>query len=108
MQGRIIRAISIAAAALAFTSATASAQTIDSGPQKITTDATPTFTFTGEAGSTFECAIEPTGAWKPCSSPYSVQLPDGEYVFTVRATDGAGNVEANPPRWAFTVDTSTV
>ena len=108
MQGRIIRrALAAAVAMLAF-AGPASAQTIDQGPSRITTDATPTFTFSGEAGSTFECLIEPAGTWKSCSSPYSVQLPDGDYVFSVRATDGAGNVEPNPPRWAFTVDTSTV
>src|SRR5262245_12927375 len=108
MHGRIIRrALAAAVAMLAF-AGPASAQTIDEGPARITTDATPSFTFSGEPGSTFECLIEPAGTWKSCASPYSVQLPDGDYVFSVRATDGAGNVEANPPRWSFTVDTSTV
>ena len=93
MQGRIIRRVAAAAVAMLAFAGPASAQTIDQGPSRITTDATPTFTFNGEPGATFECLIEPTGAWKSCSSPYSVQLPDGDYVFSVRAKDGAGNIE---------------
>ena len=71
MQGRIMRRLVAATAALLFASAPAAlADTVvDGGPQGTTTDATPTFTFTGEAGSTFECRIDPPGQWKPCASP---------------------------------------
>src|SRR3954452_124821 len=110
MQGRIMRRLVAATAALLFASAPAAlADTVvDGGPQGTTTDATPTFSFTGEAGSTFECRIDPPGQWKPCASPYSVSLAGGAYTFSVRATDAAGNVETNPPTRAFTVDTSAI
>src|SRR3954470_16334375 len=110
MQGRIMRRLVAATAALLLISAPAAlADTVvDGGPQGTTTDATPTFTFSGEAGSTFECRIDPPGEWKPCASPYSASLTDGAYTFSVRATDAAGNVEANPPSRAFTVDTSAI
>src|SRR5689334_18931369 len=110
MHGRITRLVvaTIAATALLGTG-TALAQTaVTDGPSGTTTDATPTFTFTGEAGATFDCKIDPNGSWKPCSSPMSAQLADGAYTFSVRATDRAGNVEVNPPSRAFTVDTSKV
>src|SRR4051812_36432416 len=101
--------VAATAAALLLSAPAALADTVVSGgPQGTTTDATPTFTFTGEAGSTFECKIDPPGEWKPCASPYSVSLADGAYTFSVRATDAAGNVEANPPVRAFTVDTSQI
>ncbi len=109
MQGRIMRRLVAATAALLLVSAPAAlADTVVDGPQGTTTDATPTFTFTGEAGSTFECKIDPPGQWKPCASPYSASLADGSYTFSVRATDAAGNVETTPPTRAFTVDTSAI
>src|SRR5262249_10515925 len=46
--------------------------------------------------------------WKPCTSPITAQLTDGDYTFSVRATDAAGNVEPNPPTRTFTVDTSAI
>src|SRR5690242_15008704 len=110
MHGRIRRllAATVAATALLGTG-TALAQTaVTDGPSGTTTDATPTFTFTGEAGATFEGKIDPNGAWKPCVSPFTARLADGSYSFSVRATDRAGNVEVNPPSRAFTVDTSKV
>ncbi len=93
--------LAIATPALADTDVTG-------GPSGTTTDATPTFTFRGEPGSTFECKVDPVSEWKPCASPYSVQLADGDYTFSVRATDEAGNVEQNPPSRRFTVDTAFI
>ena len=37
-----------------------------------------------------------------------MQLADGDYTFSVRATDEAGNVEQNPPSRRFTVDTAFI
>jgi hypothetical protein len=108
MHGRILIGAVIAALALSAPALAADGTDVTGGPSGITTDATPTFTFRGEPGSTFECKVEPATDWKPCASPYSVQLADGDYVFSVRATDEAGNVETNPPTRAFTVDTAFV
>ena len=56
--------------------------------------------------ATFECRLD-AGAWTACSSPkgYSA-LPDGGHVFSVRATDPAGNTDPTPPTRGFSVDTS--
>jgi hypothetical protein len=108
MHGRIL--IAAVTAALAFTAPALAADgtVVSGGPSGTTTDATPTFTFSGEPGSTYECKVAPVGDWKPCASPYSVQLADGDYTFSVRATDEAGNVEPNPPSRSFTVDTAFI
>ena len=83
--------------------------TIDSGPAGATSDSTPTFSFSSEAGATFECRVyagAPSGAFASCSSPHTTAtLADGTYTFEVRATDSAGNVDATPAQRSFTVDT---
>src|SRR4029079_8559616 len=49
------------------------------------------FTFTGEAGASFQCNLD-VGAWAPCTSPQTYgALADGSHAFDVRAVDGAGN-----------------
>jgi hypothetical protein len=70
--------------------------TIHSGPSGPTNDVTPTFTFSSEAGATFECSLD--GApFSPCTSPKTyTNLPDGHHTFDVTATDRAGNVEPPP------------
>ena len=100
--------IATAIAVLAIASPALADTDVTGGPSDTTTDATPTFTFSGEPGSTYECRVDPGFGWKPCASPYSVQLADGEYTFSVRATDAAGNVEQNPPSRRFTVDTAFI
>jgi hypothetical protein len=70
--------------------------TIDSTPGALDNDPSPSWSFSGEAGSTFECRIE-RGAtlvsdWAACSSPKSFDLsgqPDGSYTFSVRAVNRA-------------------
>ena len=69
---------------------------IDSGPEGLTNDPTPTFAFSSEPGAGFECSIDSgTPAFGPCSGAGShtpeSPLADGEYTFRVRATDTAGN-----------------
>ncbi len=100
--------IATAIAFLAMASPALADTDVTGGPSGTTTDATPTFTFRGEPGSTFECKVDPVFDWKPCASPYSVQLADGDYTFSVRATDEAGNVEQSPPSRRFTVDTAFI
>ena len=85
--------------------------TITSADLGTTNDNTPTFTFTGtdQAGVTgFECRDYASGSAAPafssCASPYTTAtLSDGNYVFEVRATDAAGNVDATPASDSFTV-----
>jgi hypothetical protein len=79
-----------------------------SGPLGPTNDATPSFGFTAEPGATVECSVDQgTPAYGPCTSVTThvigTLLPDGSYVFRVRATDAAGN-QAEAPQ-GFVVDT---
>ena len=75
------------------------AVSIDSGPSGTTTTTTPTFTFSGSDAVgpvSFQCSIDvgiPTfGACSgPGNSETSGPLANGNYVFRVKATDGAGN-----------------
>jgi hypothetical protein len=66
--------------------------------------ATATFTFSASENLvTFECRLD-GGAFTPCSSPVSdAGLGEGDHVFSVRAVDAAGNVEAAPPAAAWLV-----
>jgi hypothetical protein len=67
-----------------------------SGPTSPGKSTTPSFTFTGEAGATFECRLDTpsgNGTFASCTSPYTPTLSsgNGNYVVHVRATDQAGN-----------------
>ena len=87
---------------------------VDSGPVGLTSDPTPTFTFSSdEPVSAFECRLYPSGDPPPgfgvCSGPGDSHRPssvtDDVYVFEVRATDSEGNADATPASATFTVDT---
>jgi large repetitive protein len=71
----------------------------------LTADATPEFTFeASESGSTFECAVD-DGPFESCVSPTTVApQADGQHLFSVRATDPAGNGDPTPAAHTFTVD----
>jgi large repetitive protein len=81
--------------------------TITSGPSDPTSSASASFAFSSsEAGSSFECSLDgaPFGA---CSSPQPYSgLAEGAHSFEVRATDLAGNTDATPASYAWTVDLS--
>ncbi|MBI4897580.1 MAG: hypothetical protein HY827_04345 [Actinobacteria bacterium] len=80
--------------------------TITGGPAHIsyTSATSPTFTFSSEADTTFECEFDTTG-YSPCSSPFATgTLAEGLHEFRVRAVDAAGNTEATPEWREFTVD----
>ena len=69
----------------------------------------PTFTFSSEAGSSFECSLDgpgaATGTFASCSNPKSYSgLADGHYTFRVRATDANSNTDQSPATRSFTVD----
>jgi len=80
-----------------------------SGPDGLTNDPTPGFTFSAEAGASLECSIDTgTPQFGPCSGEgghgSAEPLADGDYVFRVRATDAAGNVAVATR--GFTLDTA--
>jgi hypothetical protein len=89
----------------AFELAAAPKTSIATGPNGLTSDNTPVFTFKSDTGKTFECQID-GGAFQACSSPVTTTpLPDGPRRFTVRATDAAFTVEVSPSTRTFTIDT---
>jgi large repetitive protein len=87
---------------------TAPAVAIASKPSPIS-GATVSFTFeANEPVTGYECNLEPgdAGAFAPCTSPKEhTGLANGNYTFSVRATDRAGQVSESIS-YAWTVDTS--
>jgi predicted phage tail protein len=82
-----------------------SAPSITAGPPADSSDATPTWSFTGEAGARFACQVERGGtvvvAFTSCTSPETSNLvgqPDGTYTFLVHQTDAAGNESPDASR----------
>jgi hypothetical protein len=71
-----------------------------------TNDTTPTFSFSSEAGATFQCRVD-TAAFATCTSPRTVPaLTQGSHTFAVRAVDGVGNIDGSPATQTFVVDTT--
>jgi hypothetical protein len=67
------------------------APTITVGPTGLTTQTSASFSFTGEAGATFQCSLD-GAAFVACTSPKAYSgLADGAHTFQVRQTDTAGN-----------------
>ena len=93
----------------------------DSTPPETQITASPTdpsnltlagFTFSGNplGGSgvaSFECKLDDDPVFEACSSPqlYS-PLADGPHTFQVRGIDQAGNVDASPATFTWTIDTT--
>ena len=80
---------------------------IDSTPAAATPDTTPTFAFSSpEPGTTFQSRVD-GGSWTTAVSPLTLgPLAESTYTFDVRAIDAAGNVDATPASFTFTVDTT--
>ena len=77
---------------------------LSGGPGANTTSTSASFGLTStEAGSTFECRLD-GGVWAPCSSPESLEgIAAGTHTFEARARDSAGNVDATPASYTWTV-----
>ncbi|KRC66491.1 hypothetical protein ASE12_17980 [Aeromicrobium sp. Root236] len=88
---------------------TAPNTTITGGPDGLTNQDTPTFTFTSsQAGSTFECRRDVDEPFEACTSPWQfpARVDNGPHTFEVRATDTAGNVDPTPATRDYNVDTT--
>ena len=80
---------------------------IDSGPSALTSSTSAGFAFTAtEAGSSFECSLD-AAPFAACTSPRDYTgLAQGAHTFRVRATDPAGNTDATPATYSWTIDTA--
>src|SRR5262249_35732095 len=84
--------------------------TIDQRPDDPSAGASASFAFhASETGSTFQCSLVLAGApasFSACVSGKTYSpLAGGEWVFSVRATDRAGNQQPAATPSAWTVDT---
>jgi Bacterial TSP3 repeat/Right handed beta helix region len=77
---------------------------IDSGPSGMTTSTSASFGFSANEGaSSFECKLD-GGSWVSCASPKTYgSLVLGTHIFSVRATDPAGNTDASPALHSWAV-----
>jgi Ca2+-binding RTX toxin-like protein len=79
--------------------------TITSGPEGLTKETTPKFTYTSTVtGSTFQCRVD-AGAWVSCAATgyTTAKLAEGPHSFEVKATSGAGLEDPTPAKREFTV-----
>ncbi|MBK5274049.1 MAG: hypothetical protein JJE30_03220, partial [Desulfuromonadales bacterium] len=79
--------------------------TITAKPADPSNSAVPGFSFTAtEANSTFECKLD-SGSFAACTSPRNfTALAEGSHTFQVRAIDPAGNTDATPAGYTWTID----
>ena len=87
---------------------TAPDTTITSAPADPSTSTSASFAFTSsESGSTFACQLD-TGAYAACTSPKAYSgLTTGSHSVSVRATDAAGNTDASPATWTWSISAAT-
>ena len=81
--------------------------TVSSAPKSGATTTTATFAFTANEPSAFECRLD-GAAFALCGSPKAYGgLTTGEHRFEVRAIDAAGNVDATPALYVWTIKAAT-
>jgi hypothetical protein len=86
---------------------TAPAANIVSHPVDPSPGNSASFRYSSSGGSNFECRLSPLEtSFKTCNTQPKIysSLADGDYEFEVRAIDAAGNVQAIPTVFAWTVD----
>ncbi|CAN5759732.1 hypothetical protein BH10CHL1_BH10CHL1_25680 [soil metagenome] len=103
------------------TSATVTINTVDTVAPETTINSQPTnpsnnnsasFTFTGNDGNgsgvaSYECSLD-QAAYVPCTSSVSYNgLIEGSHTFQVRAIDAAGNIDASPASYTWSIELST-
>lgn len=78
---------------------------ITSGPAALSNATNVGFTFASEPGASFECSLD-GAAFSPCPATGVTYfgIAEGNHVFSVRATDTAGNVDPTPASRAFAID----
>jgi hypothetical protein len=82
---------------------TAPVTSIVSTPPALSTS-TATFTFSSNESGTFEVNLD-GGGYTAATSPNTFTgLADGSHTFLVRAIDAAGNIDATPESYSWTVD----
>ncbi|MEI2714117.1 MAG: hypothetical protein V9G04_12710 [Nocardioides sp.] len=79
---------------------------IIAGPTGSVATPTVSYAFQADEPSTFECSWD-DAAWQSCTSPAARDLSRGAHVFSVRATDNAGNVDPTPASRGVIVDATT-
>jgi hypothetical protein len=74
-------------------------------PSNPSSTSSATFAFTAsQSGSSFSCRLD-EGGFQPCSSPKTYSdLSDGPHIFSVKATDQAGNTGPDVP-YGWTIET---
>jgi HYR domain len=81
---------------------------LESNVGTLTNDTTVTFSFGSGDGASLSCKLdEPSGAgeYDSCTSPLTFTgLEEGNYLFTVRATNSIGNI--SEASWGWVVDTT--
>ena len=80
---------------------------IDTHPDNPTRNANAIFTFSSvDDTATFECSLNGSD-YAACASPKNyTDLVDGLHTFTVRAKDPAGNTDATPASYTWTIRTT--
>jgi hypothetical protein len=83
---------------------TAPQTSIDSQPTNPTTSTSASFTFHGsDSADTFECSLDGS-PFAACSSPQNYNgLALGSHSFALRAKDSAGNMDASPATYGWTI-----
>ncbi|NRB41078.1 MAG: HYR domain-containing protein [Pseudomonadales bacterium] len=78
---------------------------ISSSPDSLTNSTDAFFNFTStETGSTFQCFLDNSDLTS-CNSPINyASLAEGNHSFSVVATDAAGNTDASPASYNWSVD----